>query len=135
MKIQLLIVLVILLVFSSLAVGQPKKKKRKKKAKPCAINLAHCPDEGCGGEFDPNLNRVKNITTLNGSPEDKDYSYLRDLPKIVPGYKIGSSREKLEAEGEGKAIRVVIYALVIRKEGVESGPTRRRLENSPLSSV
>jgi hypothetical protein len=119
-KRQLLVVLSLILVLSSGAVGQPKKKKRKTPKKPCAVDLAHCPDEGCGGKFDPNLNRVKNITALSGSPEDKDYSYLAGLPKTVPGYKVGNSREKLQAKGEGKAIRVVAYVLTIRHEHGES---------------
>jgi hypothetical protein len=111
MKRQLLIAFSIILAISSVAIAQKK---------PCAADLAHCPDGGCGGTFDPNLNRAKNITTLTGTPEDKDYSYLATLPKIVPGFKKGDSREKLQAVGEGKAIRVVAYALVIRKEGGET---------------
>src|SRR5258706_9417195 len=120
MKRSLIAILLLVLLISSVASAQTKKKKAKPKAKPCAVDLAHCPDEGCGGKFYPNLNRAKNITTLNGSPEDKDYSYLAKLPKIVSGYAIGDSREKLVAKGEGKAIRVVAYALVIRKEGGET---------------
>jgi hypothetical protein len=111
MKRQLLLTFSIILAISTIGVAQKK---------PCAVDLAHCADGGCGGTFDPNLNRAKNITTLNGTPEDKDYSYLAKLPKKVPGYKKGNSREKLQAVGEGKAIRVVAYALVIRKEGGET---------------
>lgn len=120
MKRQLLLALSIILSVSLVGAAQPKKKKSKKKSPPCAVDLSHCPDTGCGGKFDSNLNRVKNITALNESPEDKDYSYLAQLPKTIPGYKVGDTREKLTAEGEGKAIRVVAYALIIRKEGGES---------------
>jgi len=131
MKRQLLLVLSLILAISSIGAAQTKRKKPKKKAPPCAVDLAHCPDEGCGtaGTFDPDLNRAKNITKLNGSPEDKDYSYLAGLPKLVPGYTIGGDRQKLVDQGEGKAIRVVAYALIIRKEGGETcnckltGPT------------
>lgn len=133
MKRSLSAILLLALLFVSSGAVQPKKKKAKPKAKaqPCAVDLAHCPDQGCGtaGTFDPDLNRAKNITTLNGTPEDKDYSYLAQLPKLPPGYIIGGDRQKLVDQGEGKAIRVVAYALVIRKEGAETcnckltGPT------------
>lgn len=38
----------------------------KKHKVPCKPDLSHCPEEGCGTHFDPNLNRLKNITTVNG---------------------------------------------------------------------
>jgi hypothetical protein len=120
MKRQLLVVLSIILALSSIGAAQPKKTKAKKKAPPCAADIEHCPDEGCGGKFDPLLNKQKNIRTSSGTPEDKDYSYLARLPKIVKDYKIGDKREKLAAEGEGKMIRVVAWALVARKGSSET---------------
>lgn len=111
---------ILLLVFAIPVGAVPAKKKTKKKSPPCAVDLAHCPDEGCGGKFDANLNRQKNIRTSNETAEDKDYGYLAGLPKKVPGYKIGDTREKLAAEGEGTMIRVVAYALVARKGSSET---------------
>jgi hypothetical protein len=132
MKRSLLTILLLTFLVVSSGAVQPKKKKAAPKAKPpCAADLASCPNEGCGtaGTFDPELNKAKNITTLSGTPEDKDYSYLAQLPKMPLGYTIGGNRQKLVDQGEGKAIRVVAYALVIRKEGGETcnckllGPT------------
>jgi hypothetical protein len=45
---------------------------------------------------------------------------MRNLPDPVPGFKIGSTREKLAALGEGKKIVVVANALAVRKGGGES---------------
>ena len=120
MKRNLLIIVLLVFAVSSALGAPPKKKKAKPKAKPCAVDIEHCPDEGCGGKFDPNLNRQKNIRTSSEAPEDKDYSYLAGLPKTVPGYKIGDTREKLAAKGEGKMIRIVAWALVARKGSSET---------------
>src|SRR5262249_5316273 len=83
-------------------------------------SIADCPNTGCGGSLDPNLNKQKNITTNNHAPVDKEISDLADLPDPVPGFKIGDTREKLRALGEGKMIRVVAFALVARKGNKES---------------
>lgn len=82
--------------------------------------IADCPNTGCGGSLDPNLNKQKNIAKDNDAPVDKDMSYLAELPDPVPGFKIGDTRGKLKALGEGKMIRVVALALVARKGSKES---------------
>src|SRR5260370_40747971 len=120
MKRRLLLLLLVVFAFYSLAGAAPRKKKAKPKAKPCAVDIEHCPDEGCGGKFDPLLNKQKNIRTDNDGPEDKDYTYLAGLPKIVKGYKHGGPRTKLAEQGEGKMIRVVAWALVARKGSFET---------------
>jgi hypothetical protein len=121
MKRILLIALLLILVVPSIGAAQAKKKKRKvKKSPPCAVDLAHCPTQGCGGRFDPNLNLEKNIRTSDQTTGDRDFSFLAALPKIVPGYKIGDTREKVAAIGEGKMIRVMAFALVARKGGAET---------------
>jgi hypothetical protein len=118
--------------------AQPTKKSAKKTTKkkkagdtkmaikcPSAVtasdgSIADCPITGCGGSLDPNLNKQKNIKEDNVPPIDKDMSYLAELPDPVPGFKIGDTREKLRALGEGKMIRVVALALVARKGNKES---------------
>jgi hypothetical protein len=145
-KRYLLALLLIPIVFIVLGVtieargsgAQPTKKSGKKTAKkkkagdgkvaikcPAAVtasdgSIADCPNMGCGGSLDPNLNKQKNIATDNDTPVDKDYSYLAELPDPVPGFKVGDTREKLRALGEGKMIRVVALALVARKGNKES---------------
>ena len=83
-------------------------------------SIADCPNTGCGPSLDPNLNKQKNIAPGNGTPVDRDMAFLAELPDPVPGFKIGDTREKLTALGEGKIIRVVAYALVARKGSRES---------------
>src|ERR1051325_1515845 len=68
-------------------------------------SIADCPETGCGGSLDPNLNKQKNIIDDNDTPVDKDMSYLAELPDPVPGFHIGDTRQKLRALGEGKMIR------------------------------
>jgi hypothetical protein len=120
MKRRLLIVLTLVLIISSTVAAKPKKSTTKKGKKACATNLASCPPSGCGSQFDPELNKAKNITTL-GAPENKDYSDLAGLPDPVPGYTLGDAdRSALQGQGEGKAIRIVAYVLTIRHESGES---------------
>jgi hypothetical protein len=83
-------------------------------------SIADCLNTGCGGSLDPNLNKQKNIATDNDAPVDREFSFLAELPDPVPGFKIGDTRGKLRALGEGKMIRVMALALVARKGGKES---------------
>jgi len=88
---------------------------------PATLNsIRDCPDTGCGGSLDPSLNKQKNIETDNQTPEDKDFSFLANLPDPVGDFAIGDTREKPAAQGEGKMIRVVAFALVARKGSKES---------------
>lgn len=89
---------------------------------PCPSPLTKiedCPLTGCG-TVDPHLNRQKNIDDVSGDAEPKSLKNLRDLPDPVKGFKVGNTREKLAALGEGEKIRVVAFALVARKGGAES---------------
>jgi hypothetical protein len=83
-------------------------------------DITDCPDTGCGQALDPLLNQQKNIPSDNHRVVKKDLQDLKDLPDPVPGFKVGDTREKLTALGEGDKIRVVAYALVARKGGKES---------------
>lgn len=92
-------------------------------AVPCPATLndiGDCPDTGCGPSLDPHLNRQKNIRSLDGEGEPMTIQEIRNLPDPVPGFRIGDTREKLEALGEGKKIVVLANALVARKGGGES---------------
>lgn len=116
MKKRLILLLVIVFAFSSLVTSAPKKKKG-----PCAPSLAKCPVTGCGGDIDKNLNRRKNIRTAPaGEPEDMSIEDMKALPDPVDGFAKGDSREKLAVLGEGKKIRVVALALVVRPGSKES---------------
>ena len=126
-RIGILITLLVLAiaVVAPLSQAQRTRKKStgKKTAIPCPSTLGDindCPDTGCGPSLDPNLNRQKNICSLDGEAEPMTIQQMRKLPDPVPGFKIGDTREKLEALGKGKKIVVVANALVVRKGGGES---------------
>lgn len=123
----------IMLLFSISSVGEAQRKRRRPPARqptasgkvsiPCPANVQHitdCPDTGCGGTVDPNLNLRKNIQTDNHPIADKDFRDLAALPDPVAGFKPGDTREKLTALGEGQMVRVIAYALVARKGSAET---------------
>jgi hypothetical protein len=82
--------------------------------------IVACPDTGCGPSLDPLLNKQKNIRSDDREPVTKTIQDLKDLADPVAGFKVGNTREKLTALGEGDKIRVVAFALVARKGGAES---------------
>lgn len=87
---------------------------------PSPLNsIVDCPDTGCGN-VDPHLNRRKNIASLDGDAEPMTLQQMRKLPDPVPGFKVGNTREKIEALGEGKKIVVVANAIAVRKGSKES---------------
>lgn len=83
-------------------------------------DITACQRIGCGKSIDPQLNQRKNIRTSGKAPEAETIQTLKDLPDPVPQFKIGDSRAKLMALGEGRMIRAVAFALVARKGGKES---------------
>lgn len=88
---------------------------------PTKLNdINDCPDTGCGPSLDPNLNKQKNIPSLEGEAEAMTIKQIEALPDPVPGFKIGDTRGKITALGEGKKIVVVANALMVRKGGSES---------------
>jgi len=87
----------------------------KKKKPPCAPDLAHCPDQGCGGQFDPNLNKRKNIRTDTGTPTLRTLTWVKKLDD-PENFEQGGIRDELESLGEGQMVTVVAYVLVIRDE-------------------
>ena len=113
-----LLLLVALLAFSSFgSVSYAQKIKI-----PCASplnDITDCPDTGCGN-VDPHLNEQKNIISLAGEPEPMTIQQMRKLPDPVKGFKVGNTREKLAALGEGKKIVVVANAIAVRSGSKES---------------
>jgi hypothetical protein len=83
-------------------------------------DITTCPNTGCGPSLDPNLNEQKNIESDDQSPVAETLKGLKGLPDPVLGFKIGDTREKIKALGEGDKITVVAYALVARKGSKES---------------
>jgi hypothetical protein len=89
----------------------------------CAKTLKDCPPEGCGGDFDPNLNKQKNILPddprTNGEAEPHDVDWMKNLPDPKNFVK-GGTRDELAGLGEGKKVRIFGYVLTIRAEGGET---------------
>src|ERR1044072_967105 len=84
-------------------------------------DIGECPDEGCGsGEFDPELNRRKNIRSDNRNSVLRKFQWLANLRGPHNITKENSDRTQLTLLGEGQKITVVAYALVARKGGKES---------------
>jgi hypothetical protein len=87
---------------------------------PSPLNdISDCPDTGCG-KVDPHLNRQKNIRSLDGEAEPMTIQQMRKLPDPIKGFKVGNTREKVQALGEGKKIVVIASALAVRKGSKES---------------
>ena len=92
-------------------------------AVPCPVplnDITDCPDTGCGPSLDPHLNRAKNIRSVDLEAEIMSIQEIRNLPDPVVGFKVGKTREKIQALGEGKKIVVVANAIAVRKGGAES---------------
>jgi hypothetical protein len=104
-----------------LACGSVVAQKKIKIACPANLKtIRGCPLTGCGGAVDPNLNKKKNVGFQSGSAKAMTIEELQALADPVPGLKIGGTREKAEALGEGDLISVVAFALIARKGGKES---------------
>lgn len=89
---------------------------------PCPARLhdiGDCPNTGCG-KVDPHLNRQKNIRSSNRTAEAMTIQQIRKLPDPVEGFKVGNTREKIRALGEGKKVIVVANAIAVRKGSKES---------------
>lgn len=90
---------------------------------PCAPDLASCPDEGCGRNADPHLNRAKNIRDSDpraqGEAVRKSLGWMKNLDN-PEDFEKGDERDALEELGEGQKISVVGYLLRVKPEGAES---------------
>jgi len=128
-----ILIAVRLIVFTLSSISDAQRRRRRTRTRtpratgkvnvPCPATLndiTDCPDTGCGPSLDPNLNKQKNIATDTQAAVKKDFQDLAALPDPVPGFKIGDTRGKLTALGEGQKVTVVAYALVARKGNKES---------------
>lgn len=113
----------------------------KKKKVPCRVDLTHCPDKGCGSNFDPNLNMLKNIRPndprAQGSAMNRTLGWMKNLDN-PDEFEKGDDRDELSALGEGKKISVVANLISIKPEGAEScncGLTQKELTDNHLVLV
>jgi hypothetical protein len=106
----------ILIVYAIVGPGPSQGKKTKP---PCASDLKSCPDEGCGEEFDTNLNKVKNIraddAAAQGAATRRTLQWIKSLDDPESFVK-GGSRKELRDLGEGEKIVVVGYVLAAKPE-------------------
>ena len=114
-------VLLGLVAYAFISVGEVDAKTKKKV--PCRKDLSHCPDQGCGSDFDPNLNRLKNIRPNDpraaGAAEKRTLGAMKNLDNPNE-FEKGDDRDALTALGEGKKISVVAFLIGIKPEGGES---------------
>jgi hypothetical protein len=120
--VRIALVLLLSLVFSQQVTPQPSPKKtgtqtaaKKKLKPPCAKTFADCPNEGCGTQFDPNLNKLKNITAKDGDAKIRTLAWMKKLDD-PENFSQGDTREELDKLGEGEKITVVAYLLVAKAE-------------------
>ncbi len=112
MKKLLLIVSVLLIIAPS---GNMSAQPKEKKKIPCRATLEDCPNEGCGKEFDPNLNLRKNILSDNRASTPRTLAWMKKLDD-PENFSQGDSREELAELGEGQRVSVVAYLLVAKPE-------------------
>src|SRR5207248_3569696 len=77
-------------------------------------------DEGCGPQFDPSLNKRKNVPSDNQDAVLRTVAWMKALPNPKHFTAKNCDRTELQALGEGKKITVVAWALAARKGGQES---------------
>ncbi len=112
MKPSLTAILLLAIAWPAMVSAQPQKKKLKP---PCKPTLAECPEEGCGSDFDPNLNKLKNIRSDNQTATPRTLTFMKKLDD-PESFAKGESRDELTALGEGQKITVVAFLLVAKPE-------------------
>ncbi len=129
------LIVIVLVLFALTSIGDAQRRGHSSRTRapaaqgtvniPCdpdITKIEDCSDVGCsnGRAFDPNLNKQKNIQTSSGTPTDKDFSFLADRPDPDNDFVEGGSRDALTALGEGQMIRVVAFAVDVRRGSKES---------------
>jgi hypothetical protein len=97
------------------AKSQPQRKTQPNAEPPCAASLNDCPDHGCGTQFDPKLNEVKNVTAVDGTPTPRNITWMQKLDD-PDNFAQGDDRTELTDLGEGEKVIVVAYLIAARKE-------------------
>jgi hypothetical protein len=121
MKRSLVAVLLLTVAFPATVSPQPSPTKtgvaaaKKKLKPPCVTKFGDCPDEGCGGQFDPNLNKLKNIKSIDGNAKLRTLAWMKKLDD-PENFTEGGSREELADLGEGQQVTVLAYLLVAKPE-------------------
>jgi len=110
---HVLVLTLVVAVCGSVAIDAQTTKKKVKQA--CAADLAHCPDQGCGGTFDPHLNETKNITTNSGAPTVRTLQFIQGLHNPET-FRKGDTREELKGLGEGDMVTVAAYVIAVKPE-------------------
>jgi hypothetical protein len=92
------------------------------KSAPCRNihTITDCPDEGCGGRYDPDLNKEKNVRPAEQEPILRSIAWMKALRNPRHFTAKNRSREELKQLGEGQTIRVTAWALAARKGGQET---------------
>ncbi len=105
----------ILAIAVATAAAVPGAVEAKSGKKPCRPTLAECPDQGCGTDFDPNLNLRKNIRSDAQTPTLRTLTWIKNRPD-PDNFSEGDTREELTALDEGQAISVVGSLFVAKAE-------------------
>jgi hypothetical protein len=87
---------------------------------PGVQTITDCPDEGCGPNSDPELNKRKNIRSDDQQPVLRSISWMKGLAEPKNFTADGQNRDELIQLGEGQKITVVAYALYAKPEGKET---------------
>jgi len=135
-------VLAALLIFAFAAVGTgPSAAKKSSKKTPCKSDLAHCPDQRCGGDFDPEVNKLKNTrpddSRASGPATARTLAWMKNLDNPEE-FEKGQDRDELATAGEGSHVSIVAYLIGIKPEGGEScncGLTKKEWTDNHLVLV
>lgn len=103
-----------------MASGQQRKAAVKR---PCAgaKTIVNCPEQGCGKQFDPGLNKRKNIRSDNGEGAVlRTIAWMEALKNPKSFTAKHPDRNELQKIGEGQKIVVVAWALAARAGSQES---------------
>lgn len=101
----------------------PHRARAGKKSAPCPTlhSIVDCPDEGCGGRHDPDLNKQKNIHPADDEQAvPRSIAWMKSLQNPKHFTSKNLSRDELKQIGEGQKITVVAWALAARKGGKET---------------
>jgi hypothetical protein len=115
MKRLLIATVLFAFTYTAAPAAPPSAQQQKKKKVPCKRKLADCPDEGCGTDFDPELNKRKNMVSDDRDAAAQTLLWMKKLDD-PENFAKGDTREELAALGEGQKISVVAYLLVAKPE-------------------